>query len=333
MTGHAVDFLPTADALGRHARLDYSAELEILGIEARFQSNSRFVLDIVEEAFGAWRDAARAVAASENVYVRIIVQPGGEGDSCHAPIRHLCPDAIRVIVHSPGSVAISDPARRESVAYVTTALVADRAHFRGAMLEAITFALLAHFDRHPIHAAAITRDGRAVLLAGPSGAGKSTLAYVAHTAAIDVLSEDHVWVQLSPSLRVWGAGGRRVRLSPDAPSHFPEVARVTVPADDDGKSKLVVDLDAAKDGRLRHVADSAVVCVLERGSGSPTLERLEPSAIISALSEQPAPGFDRFPERHTGVVHALAGSGGWRLTLSNDPHAALRLLVRILDES
>lgn len=333
MTDHRVDFLPSTDPLARDARLEYAAEFPVLGVETRFETNSRYVLGVVEEAFGAWRGLGQPPDREpERVSVRVVVHDGVEHGSGHALIRHLCPDVTRVIVHSPGSVGVSDPARRESVAYVTTALAADRAHFRAAMLEAITFALLAHFDRHPIHAAAIARDGRSVLLAGPSGAGKSTLAYLAHTAGIDVLSEDHVWVQLTPAVRVWGAGGRpRMRLTPDVSTHFPEVERAGVRSDVDGKRKLVVDLDAP--GELVYAADCAGVCILEKGGGAPALERLEPDAIIAALSERPAAGFDRFPERHIDVVRALAGSGGWRLTLSSNPREALPLLFRMLDRS
>jgi hypothetical protein len=334
MTDDIVDFLPTTDPLMRDPRLEYCADLPVLGVETRFQTNSRHVLGIVEEAFGGWRDLVEPPRiAPEAVSIRVIVYAGHEHGPGHAPVRSVCPDATRVIIHTPGSVGVSDPARRESVAYVTTELAADRAHFRGAILEAITFALLSHFDRHPIHASAIARGGRAVLLAGPSGAGKSTLAYLAHTAGIDVLSEDHVWVQLAPTVRLWGAGGRtRVRLTPDASSHFPEVLQRSEPSDADQKRELTLSLHGPGTARSHLRADCAGVCILAKGGEAPALVRLEPDAIISALTERPAPGFDRFPDRQVAVAHALAQNGGWKLTLSDDPRAALPLLLRMLDE-
>lgn len=334
MSDRIVDFLPVSDSLLRDARLEYVAELPVLGIDTRFETNSRYVLGVVEEAFGSWRrlDRPPVAGAAERVTIRIIVSEGSENGTGHAPIRTLSPDATRLIVHSPGSLGISDPALRDSVAYVTTELAADRAHFRTAMLEAITYAQLAHFDRHPIHAAAVARRGRAVLLAGSSGAGKSTLAYLAHRAGIDVLSDDHVWVQRSPGVRVWG-GSRRVRLTADTSLHFPEVERTGMLFNADGKQKLVVELGDESDGRTPLVADSAVVCILEPGRASPSLERVDADAITTALMDGPAPGFDRFPDRHRAVVHAVARDGGWRLRLSSDPRAALPLLLRILDET
>jgi len=325
MTQALVDFLPTEDPLRRDARAEYSLALPVLGLNTTFESNSRYVLGVVEEAFGAWR---RAEANGDvRLTVRIIVFDAAEGDAAPAPVRHICPDEQRLIVHSPASVGVSDPARGESVAYVTTALAADRAHFRGAMLEALTFALVAQFDRHPLHAAAVARDGRAVLLVGESGAGKSTLAYLASCAGFDVLAEDHAWIQLEPTLRVWG-GARRVRLGREATAHFPEVASAAVSSTIGGKIKLAVELPA---NPRASVADDAVVCLLGRSDGDATLDRVDIAAITLGLTANVAPGFDRFPERHARVVRALAARGGWRLSLSGNPREALPLLAQLVE--
>jgi hypothetical protein len=329
----AVDFIPMSDMLLRSARLAHSVELPVLGIATRFETNSRYVYDLVVEAFGSWRcllyDAHRF--PSGELRVRIVVREGSEGGTSHAPVRYFCPDAAREVLHSPGSFGISDPLRGESVAYVTTALASDRAHFRVMVLDAITLGLLSRFDRHPIHAAAIARDGRAVLLAAPSGTGKSTLAYTAHSAGFDVLADDHVWVQLTPALRIWGWPGR-VLLPPDVASMFPEVAGPIATSNDNGTHKLAYNLDASDD-ISRHVADRAVVCILERGRANATLERLPPVALVDALAQQLTSGFDLFPDRHDAVVRALTADGGWRLTLSDDPREALPLLRAMLDDS
>lgn len=325
MTRSPVDFLPVGDPLAHDTRLAYATTLAVLGIETTFTSNSRYVLDVVEEAFGVWR--AVAPTGELQLAVRVIVRDGAESADEHAPVRVLLPDAERVIVQSPGSSGMSDPARRESVAHVTTALVADRAHFRTAVLEALTFALVAQFDRHPLHAAAIARDGRAVLLVGESGAGKSTLAYLAAAAGFDVLADDHAWIQLAPALRIWG-GARRIRLGADASTHFPEVASAGTSSTIAGKVKLAVDL-LPQPGGL--VATEAIVCLLDRCDGDASIERLDASAINQSLTTNVSPGFDRFPARHERVVRALAAPGGWRLRLSANPRQALPLLTTLLE--
>jgi hypothetical protein len=333
MSHAGVDFVPTPDVLFRAPTLAHRVELPVLGLATRFETNSHQVLDIVEEAFGSWRDtAAPAAPAADALCVRVVVHDGTEhaGDAGHAPVRHLCPDETRVIAHSPGSVAVSDPARREAVAYVTTALVADRDHFRAAILEAMTLALLAHFDRFPLHASAVGRAGRAVLLAAPSGTGKSTLAWIAHRAGLDVLGDDHVWIQLQPRLQVWGWPGR-VRLAAESAAHFPEIERLGAASFRGGREKLAMEVGAPRQAS-RWAARSAVVCLLERGDGPISPQRVGATHLAETLLGQLAAGFDRFPRRQQEAITALTARGGWRLRLSPDPSAALPLLLRMLDE-
>jgi hypothetical protein len=330
VTQPVVDHLPTTDVLLRNPQLTYTVELPVLGIATRFETNSRSVREVVEEAFGGWRRLPEVDdnGPSGEVRVRVVVHEGREDGTDHPAVRHICPDATRVIVHSPGSIAISDPARRESIAYVTTVLVSNRALFRSAVLEAITLSLLSHFDRHPIHAGAIAGNARTVLLAGASGSGKSTLAYLAHATGIEVLSDDRVWVQLMPPFRIWGWPWS-VRLLPEATTVFPEIARLGTPSTADGKRKLAIDLGGGTDRRC-YVSGEAVVCILDRGE-HPTLRRLSAKALAQAVGRQLTAGFDRFPERNDAVVRALTAAGGWQLTLSRDPGESLPLLRRMLD--
>jgi hypothetical protein len=296
----------------------HAMELPVLGIATRFETNDAAVARCIDEAFGMWRTlAARDVSEVTGVpplLVRVDVVPGDEGSSSangHASVRYTCPDETRVVVETASSVAVSDPLRRAAVARVTTGLVADRLHFRTEILEAVTLALLSHFDRHPVHAAAVALNGRAVLLAAPSGTGKSTLAYHCHLDGLDLLGEDHVRVQLEPRVRVWGWPAR-VRLLTDA----------TTP-------------DAAKEAiylrtGMRLVADEMSVCCLTRDGGSASLAPLDAGPLATALDEQMAPGFDRFPARWPAVRDALAKRGGWRLNLSRDPRDGVGLVRRIL---
>ena len=320
-----IHFIATADPLLRNPSLDHALELPVLGIRIRFETNSRDVLALINATFAEWGPIAHTapVAAS----VRIVVHDHREGVDGRLPVRYISAEDGRLLIHSAGSVAIVDPARRESLAYVSAELVAESEHFRVTMLEAITFALLACFDRHPVHAAGIARDGHAVLLAAPSGTGKSTLSYLAHAAGFDVLGDDRVWVQLEPSLRIWG-GPTRIRLAPETSSNLQHLEIVATAAD--GKLEIVVSRQGTGDA-ADFTCARATVAVLARGVAV-SLERLPPHDIAKELHDQLAAGFDRFPERHQRVVQALTVNGGWRLTLSNDPRDALPLLRTLLGQ-
>lgn len=326
-----VDFIPTADTIFRDPKLDYVVKLPVLGMKTRFETNSQYVTDVVQEAFGSWSGFTDPIpeAGASELRVQIVVFEGSERSDGHAPIRHFCPDANRVITHSPGSVAYVDPPRGEALAYVSTALAGDRSHFRVAFLEAITLVLTTHFDRHPIHAAAIRRGNRTVLLSGPSGAGKSTLAYMAYAAGLEVLSDDLVWVQLNPRFQLWG-WPRRVHLMPDARSVFPALGEDAGSVETNGTRKIAVDL--TRQSEVVFTSDRVVVCVLERGHTRAELERMAPQAIADALTSELTAGFDRYPERLAASVRALTHGGGWRLGLTDDPHDALPLLRRLVDE-
>ena len=334
MTKPAVDFVPTTDPLLRHPHLTHSATLVVFGIEICVETNSEYVRDLVEETFGAWSRSSGPAKAGHYVrgpvHVRIVVHEGNEYTDVHAPVRYISTDDGRLIVHSPGSVAIVDEPRGESLAYVTAALAADREHFRTTVIEAITFALLACFDRHPIHAAALVRDDRAVLLAGPSAMGKSTLAYLAHAAGIRVLSDDRVWVQMEPSLRIWGTPGT-ARLTAAALSLFPELGAAGEPVTPGSVGKVTVPLAPLNDWS-GHTASRAVVCALIRG-GQAALDRMSSASLSTVLLSQLSPGFDRFPRRVERVVEVLTAGGGWRLTLTDDAREALPFLRLMLDET
>jgi hypothetical protein len=300
------------DPLLRDIRCDQCVVLPVLGLPTSFESNSAALMELVEEAFGGWRAVEGLTTTHDPLRVRILVFKGSEHGPRPPAIRHLAPDATRIILQTPGSIAVSDPHRREVVGYVTTALLAERELFRTAFLEATTLALLSHFDRHPIHAAAIARNRRAVLLAGASGAGKSTLAHLADTAGYDVLGEDHVWIQIESSRRVWG---------------WPGYARLL-----NGQTEKSISPLRGRDRVSCYVAEAPTVCVLDRGPRA-ALERVDASAILDTLTCDVAPGFDRFPERNVAVANALSAGGGWRLTLSTNPNDALPLLDEMLNAS
>src|SRR5687768_1841766 len=320
-----VEFIRSKDMLLRDVGAEYTLELPVLGLETRFESNSTTVLEHVEAAFGDWRmlQAHTELITESGARVRFIVhdRPVPAAGS----FEYFVMSDARVLI-SGGQAGICDPVRRESIVYVRPSQLEHWQQFRYSILEAAVFSILTHLDRPPVHAAAVTRNGRAVLLAAASGTGKSTLTYALAQAGFSILTEDSVYLQTEGKMRVWGMP-RFLHLSEEARRFFPELALAKAELMVNGKAKIAIDARAAGFTAVLPVADDPLICLLTRG-GQPGIERISAAEVERAFSENQESGFDLFAP--SAAIRRLAERGGWRLTLGESPHDAVPLVERIL---
>ncbi len=322
-----VPFDPLAGPLFHNAKLAHDVELPVLGRRVLFQSNSSAVLEAVDRSFGSWARLAESFQDSTPVCrVRLFVEEGEEPSERPA-VRYLLPDPNRLIFSTGKSVGVAEVDRGEAYAFVTTGFVARDTYFRYGVIEALTLKLVIGTGRHPVHAATVVRNGRALLLAGPSGVGKSTLAYAASRAGLEVRGDEAAYVQRDPALRVWGMPGT-LRLSTLGALHFPELSEVPPIVSLNGKQKVVVDLDIEDD--VLSPVEEAAVCILSKGHDTALLERLKPSVVFEFLTNRVESGFDINPAEGKRVAQQLAGNGGWRVKLSDDPFDAVPLIEEML---
>ncbi len=311
----------------------YRCELPVLGIPVRFETNAPDVLEVIEETFGLWRSLQRFpnLIAADGAVARFTVRSGDEGPRRHAPLSYHIPRFERVEVTTPGSRGSADATRREIIADVTPALVADRAHFRYGVVEALTLALLTRYDRTPLHAAAIVRDGTALLLAGPSGVGKSTLCYVAlRDAGYKVLTDDAVYLQLTPELRVWGIP-RYLHLPPEAAKRFSELAGLESRLLANGKEKVAFDVRAAGGLVMPPMVTRACVCLLTRGTTRAAVSQLSGSMVVERLSTKLDEGFDTFAGFVPRAMGLLVRNRGWALQSGSEPEDSIPLIDGIFE--
>jgi hypothetical protein len=180
--------------------------------------------------------------------------------------------------------------------------------------------LLARTGRTPVHAAGVMLGDTVLVLAGPSGSGKSTLALAAAGRGLPVLSDDTLYVQIVPGLRVWGFPRPIHVFAEDAP---PGDHAVRLRG---GKRKAIVPLPVGARGPRS--AGRTKLIVLRRGEHI-HLAPLAPAEAVDALSDLDA-GFDLLAEQSAAAIGALAERGAWRLTLARDPGAAIDLLCERL---
>jgi hypothetical protein len=276
-----------------------SVELPVLGLPVCFETNDEQLLEVVEEAFGAWRimEGMPGLLSSRRFRVRFVVREGDEGPEPHASLAYEVPVP----------------------------------HFRYGVLEALTLALLTCFDRMPFHAAAIVRGGSALLLAGPTGVGKSTLAYAALRAGFRVLTDDAVYLQMDPALGIWGVPGH-LHLPVDAPRHFPELAGATLTLRANGKKKISVDVRAMGGMVERPMIEDAALCLLRRGDGPPAVRAASASEIEATLAARVEPGFDLFADAIGPAVARLAERGGWMLRVGGEPTGVMEVVRSVFDD-
>lgn len=304
--------------------------LAVLGHCVSFNSADERIIEMARGRYAPWMERDPDAVASR---LRVLVSVdhfGGTSRPGVERIVRLGRVTIPLRLNAPNATAFLVPRDRAGIARVHPMLLAQRQLFEEEVMDAVVLALVAQFDRHPVHAATIARDGQAVILYGASGAGKSTLAWMAHSAGLSVLSDDRAWIQLQPELRLW-TERPRVRLHPNAMQHFPAADRARVAIDATRGDKFVATLDAGAEARAPIAR--VTPCLLARSASHATLERIGSDTVIDALSRDVPAGFDRFPSRHAEVVANLAAAGGWRLALSADPWEALPHLHTMLDAS
>lgn len=315
------------------APLLLSVTLPVLGIPTRFETNSPAVMEVVVAAFGVWRSLDAAAVAAEHAEPAVVwieEVAGDEGPEPHASLGYELPRSSLIVIRTPGSVGTADSAARRAFARVTSALVADREHFRYGMLEAMVLAIHTRHDREPLHAAALVRGGTVALLAGPVGVGKSTLCLAAAAEGMKLLAEDCVFLQRRPGLRIWGFPGH-VHVRPDALTRVPDLPTSGTPLLASGEPKRAfrtADLGALPD--CLH-ATRAVVCIIRRADGPGSMHALSPDAAAAALLDELEPGFDIFAATIGERVARLVEGGGWLLRLPASPSAGLALVHRAID--
>ena len=179
--------------------------------------------------------------------------------------------------------------------------------------ETLLLFLLTRLGRTPIHASAVMIGETAVLLAGESGSGKSSLALAAQRQGLEVLSEDTVYVQLRPRLRVWGWPGAIHLLPDDAPDgEYPLRLR-------GGRPKAAV-----RRAPGRRSADGAALVALAPGNRV-AFQPMSAARLVARLSPV-EPGFVLLRSEIEQALAKVAANGGWQLTLNKRPDEAVALL-------
>jgi len=208
----------------------------------------------------------------------------------------------------PDGAAISCRAIRE---------VSDRDLF-SLFAEPVMRTLLVRRGLLSFHAAALARNGRAILIMADKGAGKSTLSWALQSQGWQLLADDLARVDSVDGR--WSAfpGHRQTKLTPAAARAFGHAAEaMPVRFDDPGPAACA----ALFDKRVIDPADSladpsvavplAALCFLtarDPSAADVRIERLPPSAAVRHLLEQATPDpLGSAPAVPPGLQRAIGG--------------------------
>jgi hypothetical protein len=295
-----------------------SAERSIMGIPASLEADDPRLLEAVLAGLAAWPELPPGIDAPA---LRLRLSLGSEPGR-GAPEVTVVGRVLRL--EGRGTVGGADARRGEAWCTVPPELAFDPERLGAEVVDPLLLFLLTRSGRVPVHAAGVCVGNTAVILAGPSGAGKSTLAHAALRAGLDVLSDDTLFVESEPDLRVWGYP-RPIHLLPDSAAAAGAQGALRLRG---GRWKLAVPSATAVPPPTS--APRAVLCLLARGDAV-SLRPLPVGEAVAALLRTLEPGFNHFRAEMPELIRALAADGVWRLTLSADPEEAVEAILELGD--
>lgn len=189
-----------------------------LGFAVEIETNSEQVLDAAMESWGGLRQRY----ADRALRLCIGVVNTGPAICPPAPVVRARGHLLSLVADGHNQ-ASCDLKEGFAFAWLNRGAMLDSSYLRYHFLEALALTLLATLRVVTVHAAAVGRYGRGMLLCGASGAGKSSLAYGCARAGWSYISDDasHLLRGVDQP-RVIG-NSHQFRFRPSAQTLFPEL--------------------------------------------------------------------------------------------------------------
>jgi hypothetical protein len=304
-----------AHAQGHHNWRPVTLECTIFGLRLRVRTFSQVAASAISQAL----ECKAGGAAHCELALTLDVGPSAAHRGVKQP--EIAVRDTQIVLKGESAYGHADAVARTASCHIAHEFLFFPMLLRERVLDPLILFIITRNGRAPVHAAGFIVEGLAVLLAGPSGAGKSCLALAADRAGHRVLSDDTIYMQHDPTLKVWGR--------PTAAHLLPHDAIGLVSARQrsrGGKLKEVVPFRTKTTNEL--CGSQAALCILARGE-APRLRRLDRKEALSRLRRLET-GFDLI----AGVVDrahiALCRDGAWELSLSRDSSDAITCIERAL---
>ena len=297
-----------------------------MGFNLQLISNSQEIIAAAHTSFG--RFGSGQAVDNPDFSFRLFAHDLDDGPP-RSPIFRM---EGRLLYQTTGrdSTLVADLSSGQAYGNFSPTTLKNEAYFRWHFLELAFFMMLERQGFMGVHAAALAKDGKAILLRAQSGGGKTTLAYAGARARYQALAEDVVWLDRERDL--WWGMPWSFHLLPDAKDLFPELASYPPVLQTNQELKLEVNLETIRPNSTTVSARPQALLFIERRAGGQS--RLEAISRAEAQRLWPAArtGLEMKLPHHAALLERLLGSTpAYRLYFGDDIDQALDLLDRVFE--
>lgn len=304
------------------ASLSYRHTLELTGAGCELRTNSRYLAPTLD------RWLTTETGKTVKFHMQVLVT--GDDDATSEPAHFRGVHHVVIAMFGRAGVFVFDLLRRNIAATVSENVARDRQFWDESLLPIAVGILGASVGVVPVHCACLSVGDEGLLVAGPSGAGKSTLSAALVQSGFDYVSDD--WTYFSEKHGKFSAHGMgaRIKLLPDANSHFPSLSQHSLRTSMNGE--LAYEVPASSLGaNVRRFCEPRWGIFLERVSGlsgSEFMQASRPQArdyLESSVERLPSQLGDTACGR-SEIMDRISALPWWRFRYSGTPHFAAQEL-------